>query len=335
MRSALFIHDDESLLNRIKITIHDDNAQYFFAQSIDDAIEIMDRNEIAVVFMPYNFDVLDGNEMIEIILDHNPKVQIITLFKDSDLQNIVKSHNNYHLCQIICEDFFKIEDLQSLIELGFKAYNKEEDVKAFELDYRKKEDKYKKTIVNMSSLLNDRTKSFDLIKDTLKATITLACDDFAEGDLSKINAYFDRIYDTYINLYLVKNSSIEDNLKSIYDYNNPEQNHYLKVDFDNFEIIKAEDIETQNNVSFILFCITSFINDFYSKYKGKIELSDQGKYYSLNVVYDAIPNKDTNLPVDKIQTVLEHILSVFSDRVAYAIKDRIVQYKLMIKKNLT
>lgn len=336
MRSALFIHDDDSLLNRIKITIHDNNAQFFYAQSIDSAIEIMDNDEIAVVFMPYGFDVLDGNEMIEIILDHNARVQIIVIFKECDLQNVVKSHNNYHLCQIICEDLFKIDDLQSLIELGFKAYNKEDDVKAFELDYRKKEDKYKKAIVNMSDLLNDRTRSFELIKNAVKSTIELSCNDFDEGTTSKIVEYFDVIFQKYISLFMIKNSDLFELLKEIDSFSNkPEENHYLRIIYDGFNIVKEEVPDTLLSISFILYSITRFFDDFYSKYKGKLELSNQEKYYSLNVVYEAIPNKNTGISLNKLQLVLEHLIGALSEKVAYGIKDRIVQYKIMIKKNVS
>lgn len=319
MRSALFLHDDESLINRIKITVHDDNAEYYFSKTIDEAIEILDSHEIALFIMPYNFDVLSGNEMIEIVLDHNPKAQIIVLFKDKDLNEVVKSHNVYHLCQLICEDFFKIEDLSSVLDMGFKIYNREDDLKSFECNFRQKEDSYKKAFAKMSSLLNDRALSYAYIKDLLVETVKLSNSDPAD--------YIESLLKEYIQLYLLKDYGFEEYFEMISEScSNPSENKYLKIENNCIG-------EINNNILFGIYTATRFIYDFYKKYRAKIELTEQNSNILLNIVFEAVPSADLSVSYDNLLVMLEHILAALSDKILYATKDKIVQYRLMYKKN--
>lgn len=322
MRSALFLHDDESLINRIKITVHDDNAQYFYAQSIDDLISILDSNEIAVVFMPYNFDVLSGNEMIEIVLDHNPKAQIISLFKDEELIDVVRSHNVYHLCQIICEDFFKIEDLQSLLETAFDIYNRDDKLKSFERTYREKEDKYKRTILSMSSLLNDRSESYKLICGFFRDTVEFI------NDNTIINSYFDNLLKEYIDFALIFNDKHDDYLNKINEIcNDSTRNHYLKVETNNLKL------DNESNILFIIYILTRYFIDFDYQYKGKIEINEQDMYYSINMIFEVYPNMAVDLPRNEMLILIEHIFKNISEKVLFAVKDKIIQYRIICKKS--
>lgn len=319
MRSALFLHDDESLINRITITVHDDNAEYYFAKTIDAAIDILDTHEVALFIMPYNFDVLSGNEMIEIVLDHNPKAQIIVLFKDKDLSDVVRSHNVYHLCQLICEDFFKVEDLPAVLDMGFRIYNREEDLKSFELNFRQKEDTYKKAFVKMSSLLNDRTLSYGYIKDLLTETVRFSNNDTAD--------YIDNLFKEYIQLFLLKDYESEEYFRTLSEnYSNSSECKYLKIENNCTQNIS-------NNILFGIYTATSFIYDFYKKYRAKIELNEQNGNILLNIVFEAEPVKVLSSNYDSLPVILEHILAILSDKILYATKDKIVQYRLMYKKN--
>lgn len=333
MRTALFIHNDESLMNRIKITVHDDNATYFFASSIDEAIGIMEGNEIAVVFMPFNFDVLDGREMIELVLGYNPRVQIIVLFEDSDLLSVVKAHNEYHLCQIVCNDFFKIEDLQSLLNTGFNVYNKEDDIKSFELDYRKKEDKYKKTLLNMSSLLNERNESYLLIRKSFTSSLNSVFEDISDEVKDTVLSYVDKIIDEYIQLYLINHVDYSGYLGRIdNDCNDNEKYQFLKIDMDSIYKLQESDSKLFVKIVFVIYCISHYFNSFYIKYRGKIELMNMDSYYSLNIVYEAIPMNEYTDIYDKLVGLMEDILNAFSNKTVYGSKDKILQFRLMYKK---
>ena len=332
MRSALFIHNDVNLINRIKITVHDDNAVYFYAESMDEVISIMSDNEISVIVMPYNFDVLDGKEMIEIILDYNPKAQIIVLFDDSDLLNVVKAHNEYHLCQIICDDFFKIEDLQSFLEIGFRAYNKEEDIKAFELSYRQKEDKYKKTFSNISSILNERTDSFLMIRNVLKFTLSSVLSTANDSLKEALTIYVDNLLDRYIQLFLIDQTDYSKFVEIIEsECIDNDSNRYFKLDKD--ILFKINDINRDAflKLLFVSYVITVFLKQFYSKYRAKIEISETDDYYSVNIVYEAIVKNEFNAEISCIVNLIDSILSVFSDKSVFGTKENISQFRLMYK----
>lgn len=326
MRSALFLHDNENLMNRIKIMLHDDNAEYYFSSSIDEALSLLDSKEIAVVFMPYNFDVMNGNEMIEIVLDHNPKAQIIVLFKDSDLSSVVKSHNNYHLCQIISDDFFKIEDLPSMIETAFGVYNRDDEIKSFELDYRRKEDKYKKTLTDMTGLLNDRIIGYEFVRDTMTNSCKYLCDNLPQQINEKLSAFFDSVTEEYIKLFMINSGNLTEILTSIInDCNDSDIGRFFKSESDSNTYLNE-------NIVFNTYLITRFVMIFYTKYRGKAEYSEQDTYYSLNYVFEALPSKEVSKKTDILIKILIRLLENNSDKVIFGTKERIIQFRIMYKK---
>ena len=331
MRSALFITNDQNLMNRIQIMVHDEAAQFFYADSIDDAVSIMDAQEIAVVFTPYGLDVLSGDEMLEIILDHNPRAQIILLFDDEDLLKVVRAHNTYHLCRLISSSNMKLELLPEKIDAAFARYNKDDDLKDFEKNYRLKEDKYKHALHDMSALLNDRMESYSQAR---KLFMTLMHHAPGTGlnaeELEEVCNYMTRVLYEYVSLYLLQDADLEHYTQHILDEcHNSEQRRYLMIQIDSLLQLDPAD---RRRCLFVIKVITLFFSVFYERYRGRVETEETENGMILNLVYECIAKPQFAELVSDILPFNESFVREFADRVAFGTKDRIVQYKLIYKK---
>ena len=332
MRSALFITNDENLMNRIQIMVHDEAAQLFYAKTIDDAVSIMDEQEIAVVFMPYGLDVLSGDEMIEIIQDHNAKAQIILLFEDEDLLKVIHAHNRYHLCKLISTSNMKLEELPHKLDRAFERYNKDDDLKEFEKDYRLKEDKYKSALDESSSLLNARMNSYKEISAFFVSLLNL---EFANSRTSEeteaFDTYFSGIMQEYTNLFLIKNLDPAIYLQNIVsECHKPDQHRFLVL---HGEYKDALPKDTQQKLLFLIGILSRFFTTFADRYRGKIETqeADTESGIILNIVYEAIVKPALADLFEHVLPVNENLVKHFSDRAACGRKERIIQYKMIYR----
>ena len=332
MRSALFISNDENLMNRIKIMVHDEAAQLFYATTIDEAVSIMDEQEIAVVFMPYGLDVLSGDEMLEIILDHNAKAQIILLFEDEDLLKVIHAHNMYHICKLISTSNMKLEELPHKLDRAFERYNKDDDLKEFEKDYRLKEDKYKSALDESSSLLNSRMSSYRELSAFLVSLLNLEMQDsFKSEETEAFDAYLNRIMQEYTSLFLIRNTDVNLYLQSIAtECHKPEEHRFLSLQG---ELVTTLQKEHQLKLLFVTGVLTHFFSIFSDRYRGKIETleSDMEPGVILNVVVESIIRPAYENLLEKVLPLNENLVKHFSDRAACGRKERIIQYKMIYR----
>ncbi len=329
MRSALFITNDEGLMNRIQIMVHDEAAQFFYAYNVDDAVSIMEEHEIAAVFMPYGLDVLSGDEMLEIILDHNSKAQIILLFDDEDLLKVIHAHNTYHICRLISSSNMKLELLPEKINAAFDRYNKDDEIREFEKDYRIKEDKYKEALSDITALLNDRMNSYNAIRTFFLSLLNL---DIAkkknEAENEAINRYLSRIMQEYVALFLLQDVDKDTYLQNVIsDCHDPEQHRFLQLSCKTDQL----DCEQQTKCLFVIRTLSLFFTVFYERYRGKIETEEAENGLVLNVVFECILNSAFSGVIGEVLAMNEAFIRYFADKTAFGAKDRILQYKLIYR----
>lgn len=332
MRTALFITNDENLKNRIQIMVHDEAAQFFYASAIDEAVGIMDSQEIAAVFMPYGLDVLSGDEMLEIILDHNPRAQIILLFDDDDLLKVIRAHNNYHICRLISSSNMKLELLPEKINAAFDRYNKDDELKEFERNYRLKEDRYKQALAEMSALINDRMESYSAIRSMFLLLMKSDISAFvSEQEAEAVLQYMGRILSEYVSLFLTQEADEDLYVLNILgECHKAEAHRFLKIDIDELKSMTRED---QINCLFVIRIISLYFSIFYEKYRGKIETEETDEGIILNLIYECIANPATKELAEKILPFNEAFVKQYANRAAFGTKDRVLQYKLIYKKD--
>ncbi len=331
MRSALFISNDESLMNRIRIMVHDEAAQFYYANSIDDAVAVMEEKEIAVVFMPYGLDVLSGDEMLEIILDHNAKAQIILLFDDEDLLKVIRAHNTYHICKLISSSNVKLELLPEKLNAAFERYNKDDEIKEFEKDYRIKEDKYKNALTDISSLLNDRMNSYEKIRNFFLALSGMYLQtEFAKAESEAFRNYLDILMQEYISLFLVKETGTNEYLDEIIKHAHEAEKHrFLMISCEHLDTLGEQD---RLQCLYVIRSISRFFGIFYDRYRGKIETQEADTGIILNIVYEGIIYPAYAEVIDKILPFNDALTRQFSSRAVSGTKDKILQYKLIYNR---
>lgn len=336
MRTVLFAIEDSSLLNRIKVMLHDETAQFFFAETGDEAVAFVEKNEIAAAMVSLSMPVIDGAELAAFLLDKNPRTQILMLFDAADTKRIVKLHNEYHLCRLLCRNSLAMDEIPKTIEEALFCYNKASELKKIELSYREKEEKYKKTMFEMSALLNDRMESYQEVirlfavygKFLMKNKSPSLSDSF----ISSVTSYMERLLQDFVQFFLLREPKRQEVIETVVrKYHNPEIGKYFKI-IDEVPQTEALEESAFQNMAFLISMLTSYFHQFYSEYRGKIVVSETPKHYMINVLYDVRPLDELKLAGEFLSALNEKIISSYVSKAAYGSKDSIIQFKLYFLK---
>lgn len=330
MRSTLFLLKDEHLVKRIRITVHDESSENYYAGNIDEAIRIMEEHEIAVAVIPYGYDILNGNELIEMLLDHNAGLRVILIFEEDQLLAVVRTHNLFHLSKLICTNHLNIEDLPRLIEESYRIYNKESELKQIETDFRRRENKYKNTMNEISMLLNERMESYKEIRTSYRHFLLFLLT--RRDDREQMSACIDAVLEQFIDVFLLREKELAETCDDILlKYNDPANERSLSLQLEDDASMDPENVQ---KMIFSLQTILQFLYEMYDKYRGSIELTS-GKFDSLNLLLEGIRKQETASVADETNDLILEILQRISDRCAYGAKDQIFQYKLIFEKGKT
>jgi len=335
MRTALILMEDANFLNRIKLILRDETVKYHYAGTVDEAVEIMDNAEIAVAMIKYESTVLSGVELIEMIYAKNPNTQIILMFNEEHTTEALMAHNSYRMSKMICQEIFSINDLPLLIEESLAIYNKSEEIRQIEIEIRKKEDKYKKTMREMSELLNDRALSYKNIEEQLRLFIKLfrACEgeNLNENEQGVLDEYISFVISDYTKINLLRDPVCESFFSDLESsYSDTDNKRYYKV---NVKCDPVIDNDIFCKMAFIAEVIAYYFTTLYESYRGKVDITEEASYYVLNVIYEANVKHDFKNLASKLVKVNKMIAAAYSDKASYGQNEHIIQYKIYFKKN--
>jgi len=293
-------------------------------------VEFMEHNEIAAVMISLSMPVMDGTELIELFLNKNKRLQIMLLFDEADTERVVQMHNNYHLCKIFCKNIFALDELPRHIEDALFSYNKDEELKKIELSYKEKEEKYKKTMFEMSTLLNDRMESYQevirhfmiLSRYLLENTYTVDSSNYI-GDILNSQK---QILQNFVQIYLLRTPKQDGYFETAgVRSNHPEIKKYFKV-FN--EVRTVIDDEIFQNMAFLLGTIMTYFTYYYSEYRGKAIVTKNEQFYLLNIVYEVKQSEKMKKAGLELFALNERIVSSYAFKAAYGSRDAVMQFKI-------
>ena len=329
LRSVLTVISDESLLNRIKLILTDKTISYFYADSADEASRIASDNEIAVAFIDYNNPIVSGSEMCELLLAFNPDIQFIMLFDEADTRDVITLYNGYHINKLMCREFLVLEDLPSLIDSCLHTYNRDEEIKSMSEELKKLNEKYLIPMQDMSALLNERLSGYDNVIKVFRTSVGFVLNS-SEIALKSIDTFVDRLINDYVQIFMVKEPTIEQYFSRIHSsFNKPDEKKFFKFISDNVSIADR----LKYNLLFVLDAITIYFDVFYPCYRGKVSVENVNtEDVQINAIYEV--RKDSKFDYEYIIKALNNILTAYSNDLKYAMKENIIQFKAVVNNNV-
>lgn len=326
MKSVLTVTHDDGLMNRIKLILSDDSIRYYYAINADDGANIATNNEIAVAIVDYNLPIVSGKELCEMLLSINPEVQIILVFGQSNTKEVIKIYNEYHINKLMCKEYLVLKDLPLLVDSCLHTYNRDDEINELDLELKTSNNMYLKPMQEMSSVLNERLSGYEYVINVFKKSFEFLLDS-SEAELKTIDDFVDKLFNDYINIFMIKDPDVSlyfDRIST--SFNKPDEKKYFRFEVDDSEYSDNR----KNNLLFVLDLITIYFDVFYPHYRGKISVAINDGKIEINSIYEVRKNQKVENLYTSFMSIMSSILVAYSDEVAAGAKENIIQYRVRI-----
>lgn len=334
MHSALFVMEDASFINRIKEILNGRFIQCFFARTGEEALAIMESNQIAVAAISLSLPSMDGRELAELLLRKNERLPLMLLFEETDTRRAIHLHNRLSVCGLFCRETVSFEELLERLEAALLSYNEDSEQKRQDDAFREKETSYKNMMFEVSALLNDRMENYRKIirhfhicgRYLLGMGDGVSHTEYEAGILR----YQEQIMEDFVRIYLLREPLPESLFAAVGEKcNHPAVKKYCTL---TSEVTGEIEGDIFQNIAFLLSVLTSYFTHFYSEYRGKVALSQDEQFYLLDIRYEAGRHEAIKKAGEDMASLNEKLVSAYAAKAAYGRRGYITQYKIYFAK---
>ena len=122
-KAVLFVDDDEIFLRSIEKSITDESYNKYFAKSGEDALEILQREEVHVIVVDIVMPGMDGIELLKIVKKEYPNIVSMALSgyaQSADTMMVLQQEGVY---RFIAKPWEYDEDFITIIRRAIDNYN--------------------------------------------------------------------------------------------------------------------------------------------------------------------------------------------------------------------
>jgi DNA-binding NarL/FixJ family response regulator len=189
--NVLFVDDQFNIL-RLLTKLFEKEYNVVTAECVDDAIKIMDENEIDVIVTDYEMPNKDGLHMLEYVNKNFSHVKKIMMTGNID-RNLVIDAINVGLVDNFVSKPIKFDTLKEVINDLFKIYLEEKQNEVNRVQDGKLADKYRADIEERNQMLYDTIHTYDTSKvDIFSEKISKVISNYYDIAKSSIETFSDR-----------------------------------------------------------------------------------------------------------------------------------------------
>jgi len=122
-RSVLFVDDEETVLQAIERNLKDEAYDKYFAKSGEDALEILQREEVHVIVVDMVMPGMGGLELLEIVKKEYPKIVSMALSGYTHPTDVMMAMYQEGIYKFIAKPWTFDDDLRRVIRRAIDNYN--------------------------------------------------------------------------------------------------------------------------------------------------------------------------------------------------------------------
>jgi two-component system response regulator HupR/HoxA len=122
-KTVLFVDDDQIVLRSIKRGFLDEPYTQLFAKSGQEALEILQKEDVHVIVTDMCMPEMDGVELLKIVREKYPHIVKIILSGYTDMSVLQEEFNQEEIFRFICKPWKLEEDFKKVIQQALEHYN--------------------------------------------------------------------------------------------------------------------------------------------------------------------------------------------------------------------
>ncbi len=165
--NILIVDDEESVLNSLKRVFKRENFNILSAGGGDEAIDIIQQNEIAVVVTDERMAGTDGVEVLRNVTEWSPDTFRVLLTGYADMNAVIGAINSGEVHRYVSKPWNNFE-LLDIVKSGANRYNLLAENRRLNLDILKQRDDLKLLNEHLEERVRERTQALEEKQITMK-----------------------------------------------------------------------------------------------------------------------------------------------------------------------
>jgi YesN/AraC family two-component response regulator len=307
---VLFVDDETSILSSIKRAFISENFECLFASTGEEAIKIMDEEEICVIVSDMRMPGMDGLKLLKYCKENHPLTMRIVLSGYVQLQQLLTTINQADIFKFITKPWRGEDEFKEVIIQAIEFYNMQKEYRNKFQSMEKKNEVFQ----NLYKTILDKYSNIIKDLDIMKKIVLLGFDDL-ETQMNEELHHKTEKFRVLINQYLdLSPTTIEEfTTQTLYDH---VKEYIEKNSFEyNVSLIPCDNIHSfKDNLKTILFIIDHI---FYFKYVIAIDIEfkcDENVVYILFKL--RFENDRVNEAFENIHYNLDMLSKIFDNKIA-------------------
>ena len=169
--NVLFVDDEMQVLKAIKRGLHLEKYNKFFATSGKEALEIIEKEEIAMIITDMKMPQMDGLALLKKVNEKNSDIVKVILSGYTNLAQIIATINALNIYKFILKPWDLKTELKPIIIEGLKVYEESTKYTSNRDSDDEKNEVFKKLVATNQKSYVDIQKDFNNIKQLHKIII--------------------------------------------------------------------------------------------------------------------------------------------------------------------
>ena len=123
IRTVLFVDDDEIILRSLERGLLDESYIQLFARSGQEALEILQKEEVHVIVTDMCMPGMDGLELLKIVREMYPHIVTIVLSGYTDMSALLKEFDQGEIFEFVPKPWKLEKDLKKIVRNAIEHYN--------------------------------------------------------------------------------------------------------------------------------------------------------------------------------------------------------------------
>lgn len=161
--NVLFVDDEMHILKAIKRGLYNESFNRFYASSGDDALKIMEKEEIHVIVTDMKMPKMTGLDLLTIVKDKYPDTVKVILSGYTQLQQILVTINRIDIYKFLTKPFDIENEFKQVIYSAIEHYNTRKENRVLKESLAKKNEIYQKMIKSNSEKIDHVNIDFKFV----------------------------------------------------------------------------------------------------------------------------------------------------------------------------
>lgn len=330
MINVLIVNEDDNLIERFKVTLKDSiDVHYLLTNTSDDAVNLISNESVDIGIFSLSMPIMNGDELADVLIANNPESRFAFMYDESNLELAISMFNSFNNVRLIGSSNVSSDELSNIISDISVEYFREDSLSSELNRYREVEKSAKGKMDEMSQVLNSRIECYNSLNKLTVDNIKYLCSKFNNDEINSIIKFFNYSLAQYIQDYLMEEETIDDTKDVLVDFINDTaaQRHYQFI-----STVNECDNDNCIRISYASFFLSHLFADFLERFRIKVELLEGEHVYRLDFLADTRLGNENTAVFEDLKVIARKILKGICDKLEFASKDGIVQYRLFFRK---